>query len=128
VTGFANEPVLHAQLLQRSAMTYKMSNGQDYVEAAKEVGASGGIDLMALFGLDKTNTESVQKLADLSFNKRRGIEYFGQQQQHLTTNDAGAGDGGSSSATLARPRILPPAPPVFATPLKINPPTPTTPP
>ena len=42
VTGFANEPVLHVQLLQHSAMTYKMSNGQDHVEAAKEVGASGG--------------------------------------------------------------------------------------
>jgi hypothetical protein len=78
----ANEPVFHAQLLQRSAMTYRMSAlNQDYLTAAKEVGASKGIDMMALCGLDKTDPDSTRKLARLSFDKVTGIEHFGKQKQ-----------------------------------------------
>jgi hypothetical protein len=82
LTETANEPVFHAQLLQRSAMTYRMSAlNQDYLTAAKEVGASKGIDMMALCGLDKTDPDSTRKLALLSFDKVTGIEHFGKQKQ-----------------------------------------------
>ena len=82
LTEMANEPVFHAQLLQRSAMTYRMSaQNQDYLTAAKEVGASKGIDMMALCGLDKADPDSRTKLARLSFDRLTGIEHFGEQQQ-----------------------------------------------
>lgn len=93
LTETANEPVFHAQLLQRSDMTYRMSAlNQDYLIAAKEVGASKGIDMMALCGLDKTDPDSTEKLALLSFDKVTGIEHFGkqkqqQQQQQLKLTD-----------------------------------------
>lgn len=83
LTEMANEPVNHALLLQRSAMTWRMSAfGQDYLTAAKEVGASGGIDLMALCGLDKHNPDSRRQLALLSFDPVTGIDHFGKQQHH----------------------------------------------
>ena len=80
VTAHANEPVLHAMLLQRTAVTFRMSQGEDYRKAHESVADSGGIDLMALCGLDKNDPASIQKLADLSYNKVAGIEHFGQQQ------------------------------------------------
>jgi hypothetical protein len=80
VIAHANEPVLHAMLLQRTAVTFRMSQGEDYLKAHASVADSGGIDLMALCGLDKNDPASIQKLADLSYNKVAGIEHFGQQQ------------------------------------------------
>ena len=46
---------------------------------------SKGINLMALFGLDKEKDEEkrLQKLAELSFNRDEGIKHFGRQQQLL---------------------------------------------
>jgi len=85
ITKFANEPVLHANLLQRSAVTYKMSKGMDHRKAHMEVGQSNGIDLMALFGFDKDANDqtSTQELAKLCFDKVTGFEHFGRQQQLL---------------------------------------------
>jgi hypothetical protein len=81
VTSFANEPVLHAMSLQRSAVTYRMSKKkEDYFTAHQKVGGSGGMDLMRLFGLDEDDPEAVAELADLSYNKVAGIEHFGQRQ------------------------------------------------
>jgi len=37
VQHFANEPVANATLLQRSAVTYKMSTGMPYLQAHSEV-------------------------------------------------------------------------------------------
>jgi hypothetical protein len=80
VIAHANEPVLHATLLQRTAVTFRMSQGEDYLKAHASVADSGGIDLMALCGLDKNDPASIQKLADLSYNKVAGLTHFGQQQ------------------------------------------------
>ena len=56
-------------------------NGPALWNAAKEVGASKGIDMMALCGLDKADPDSTMKLALLSFDKVTGIEHFGKQKQ-----------------------------------------------
>jgi len=82
LSEIANEPVHHAQHLQRSAMTYRMSaRGEDAVTAAKAVGVSGGIDMMKLLGMDESDPESVQKLAAVCYDKVTGIEHFGKQKQ-----------------------------------------------
>jgi hypothetical protein len=85
IVHYANEPILKAQELQRSAVTYLMRQGKDHVQAHKEVAESNGINLMALFGLDKEKDEEkrLQKLAELSFNRDEGIKHFGRQQQLL---------------------------------------------
>ena len=85
IVHYANEPILKAQELQRSAVTYLMRQGKDHVQAHKEVAESNGINLMALFGLDKEKDEEkrLQKLAELSFNRDEGIKHFGRQQQQL---------------------------------------------
>eukprot|EP00802_Teleaulax_amphioxeia_P007857 Tamp_07865.p1 GENE.Tamp_07865~~Tamp_07865.p1 ORF type:complete len:519 (-),score=143.83 Tamp_07865:117-1673(-) len=85
IVNYANEPILDAQKLQRSAVTYLMRQGKDHVQAHKEVAESNGINLMALFGLDKEKDEEkrLQKLAELSFNRDEGIKHFGRQQQQL---------------------------------------------
>jgi len=83
LSEIANEPVHHAQHLQRSAMTYRMSAlGEDAVKAAKAVGSSGGIDMMKLLGIDENDPDSVTKLAAVCYDKVTGIEHFGKQKQH----------------------------------------------
>mmetsp|Transcript_55365 Transcript_55365/g.81387 ORF Transcript_55365/g.81387 Transcript_55365/m.81387 type:complete len:686 (-) Transcript_55365:79-2136(-) len=81
--SFANEPVAHATYLQRSAVTFKMSTGTPFLQAHREVGQSKGINLIALFGLDKnTDDDARQKtLADLCFNRVAGYNHFGAQQE-----------------------------------------------
>jgi len=81
VTSYATESMMHAMSLQRSAVTSRMSKQkEDYLTAHQKVGASGGINMMRLFGLDDDDPEDVTELAKLSFNKVAGIEHFGQQR------------------------------------------------
>ena len=84
VTSYANEPMMHALSLQRSAVTYRMSKqNEDYLTVHKKVGASGGINIMLLVVLDPEDPEDVVELVKLCFNKVAGIEHFGQHQQKL---------------------------------------------
>jgi hypothetical protein len=89
IMAFANEPIIHATLLQRTAVTARMNRGEDHRAAHKAVGESKGINLALLFGIPED--DHVQ-LADLSFNKTTGIELFGREQQLLQI-EAGADAG-----------------------------------
>jgi len=94
IMAFANEPIIHATLLQRTAVTARMNRGEDHRTAHKEVGKSKGINLALLFGIPE---DDVDQLADLSFNKTKGIELFGREQPLLQIEagaDAGGGGGG----------------------------------
>jgi hypothetical protein len=94
IMAFANEPIIHATLLQRTAVTARMNRGEDHRTAHKEVGKSKGINLALLFGIPEDDHD---QLADLSFNKTKGIELFGREQQLLQIEagaDAGKGGGG----------------------------------
>jgi hypothetical protein len=89
IVAFANEPIIHATLLQRTAVTARMNRGEDHRTAHKAVGMSKGINLALLFGIPEDDHE---QLADLSFNKTTGIELFGREQQLLQI-EAGADAG-----------------------------------
>ena len=85
VVEHANAPVLNALEMQRCAVSYKMNKyGLNYMTAHKEVGESDGINLKKLFGLERLEktdpAKAVEELAALCFNKVRGYEYFGEQQ------------------------------------------------
>jgi hypothetical protein len=89
IMEFANEPIIHATLLQRTAVTARMNRGEDHRAAHKAVGESKGINLALLFGIPEDDHD---QLADLSFNKTTGIELFGREQQPLQIEaDANAG-------------------------------------
>ena len=89
IMAFANEPIIHATLLQRTAVTARMNRGEDHRAAHKAVGESKGINLALLFGIPEDDHD---QLADLSFNKTTGIELFGREQQPLQIEaDANAG-------------------------------------
>ena len=77
---FAIEPNIHATLLQRTAVTARMNRGEDHRTAHKEVGKSKGINLALLFGIPEDDHD---QLADLSFNKTKGIKLFGREQKLL---------------------------------------------
>jgi hypothetical protein len=91
---FAIEPNIHATLLQRTAVTARMNRGEDHRTAHKEVGKSKGINLALLFGIPEDDHD---QLADLSFNKTKGIKLFGREQKLLQIEaGADAGGGGGS--------------------------------
>jgi hypothetical protein len=89
VLAHGNQPLLHVHRLQRSAVTYKMCEGKHFLEAHKEVGASGGIDMMKLFGLPPNDPDSEKKLAKVCFNREMGYEMFGRNQQLILDAPAG---------------------------------------
>lgn len=89
IMAFANEPIINATFLQRSAVTARMKRGEDHRTAHKAVGESKGINLALLFGIPEDDHD---QLADLSFNKSTGIEIFGREQQLLQI-EAGADAG-----------------------------------
>jgi hypothetical protein len=93
ITAFANEPILDATRLQRTAVTARMKQGMDHRAAHKAVGESKGINLALLFGVPE---DDVKQLADLSFNKTKGIELFdstSKREQRMLQIEAGADAG-----------------------------------
>jgi hypothetical protein len=94
VLAHGNEPVLHVHRLQRSIVSVKMQKGMDWLQAHKEVGASGGIDMMKLCGLDPDDPNSERELAEVCFDRRRGYEIWGQQQLGGSNNLLEAPVGG----------------------------------